>query len=373
MNIIYEGQIPFYQFLNEHSQVIQPLPEWALTKETLINYYQQMVIARQFDTKAIALQRTGQLGTYASSAGCEAIDVVTASLMSEADVLVPYYRNHAMQMIRGMELSDILLYWGGDERGNSSPAQREDFPNCVPIATQCLHACGVASAIKIRAQQRATVCMLGDGATSKGDFLEALNVAGVWQLPVVFIINNNQWAISVPRSLQSIALTLAQKALGAGIRGEQVDGNDVIALHQSVASALQRAREGKGPTLIEAVSYRLSDHTTADDATRYRHPDALKTAWEKEPIKRLRNYLHAQGWWQEHNETEWQHQTATLIQASVEQYLDTPPQPVSAMFDYLFADLPEHLVKQRDIAVSRDSGESSCNSNSSGNDREAAS
>ncbi|WP_372741785.1 pyruvate dehydrogenase (acetyl-transferring) E1 component subunit alpha [Neptunomonas sp.] len=353
MNISYEGQITFSQFINEHSQVITPLPEWAQVDKTLIEYYKLMVIARQFDNKAIALQRTGQLGTYASSSGCEAVDVVTASLMSKEDVLVPYYRNHAMQMIRGMKLSDILLYWGGDERGNSSAAQGEDLPNCVPIATQCLHACGIASAIKIRDQQRATVCMLGDGATSKGDFLEALNVAGVWQLPVVFIINNNQWAISVPRSLQSIAPTLAQKAIGAGIRGEQVDGNDVVALHQSVEQALQRARDDKGPTLIEAVSYRLSDHTTADDATRYRSPEALKSGWEKEPIKRLRDYLHAQGWWQEKNETEWLQQATQQIQEAVDEYLDTPAQPVSSIFDYLYAELPAQLSKQRDIAVSR--------------------
>lgn len=353
MNISYEGKIPFYQYINEHSEVVSPLPEWALADETLVRYYQQMVIARQFDNKAIALQRTGQLGTYASSAGCEAIDVVTASLMHKEDVLVPYYRNHAMQMVRGMKLSEVLLYWGGDERGNSSPAQGEDFPNCVPIATQCLHACGIASAIKIRDQQRATVSMLGDGATSKGDFMEALNVAGVWQLPVVFIINNNQWAISVPRALQSIAPTLAQKALGAGIRGEQVDGNDVVAIHQSVEQALIRAREGKGPTLIEAVSYRLSDHTTADDATRYRHPDALKTGWDKEPIKRLRDYLHAQGWWNESNETQWLQHSTALIQEAVDQYLATPPQPVSAMFDYLYSELPLQLKKQREIAISR--------------------
>lgn len=359
MNISYEGSISFTQFINEQSEVVNPLPEWALVDKVLVHYYQQMVIARQFDNKAIALQRTGQLGTYASSAGCEAIDIVTASLMHKEDVLVPYYRNHAMQMVRGMKLSEILLYWGGDERGNSSPAQREDFPNCVPIATQCLHACGIASAIKIRNQQRATVSILGDGATSKGDFMEALNVAGVWQLPVVFIINNNQWAISVPRALQSIAPTLAQKALAAGIRGEQVDGNDVVALHQSVEQALQRAREGKGPTLIEAVSYRLSDHTTADDATRYRHPDALKMGWDKEPIKRLRNYLHGQGWWHESDETQWLQHSSALIQDAVDQYLDTPPQPVSSMFDYLYAELPLQLQKQREAAISRSEKEAS--------------
>lgn len=355
MKTVYEGNITFSQYLDERSQVVEPLPEWALHSQPLTDYYKGMVLARQFDNKAIALQRTGQLGTYASLAGSEAIDVVTASLMSPSDVLVPYYRNHIMQHIRGMSLSDVLLYWGGDERGNSAEAQRQDLPNCVPIATQCLHACGIASAIKIRQQDKAVICMQGDGATSKGDFMEALNVAGVWQLPVVFIINNNQWAISVPRSLQSVAPTLAQKALGAGIRGEQVDGNDAIALHQSIELALKRAREGKGPTLIEAISYRLSDHTTADDATRYRDPEALKSAWDKEPIKRLRNFLHQQNWWNEADETALQKEVSQAVQSAVDEYLNTPAQSISTIFDYLYETLPNALQSQRSLALARES------------------
>lgn len=357
MKTVYEGKISFSRFLDQQGQPEQPLPEWAKKADTLVDYYQEMVAARQFDTKAIALQRTGQLGTYASSAGCEAIDVVTAKRMTKDDVLVPYYRNHAMQIIRGMHPSEVLLYWGGDERGNSSAAQGQDLPNCVPIATQCLHACGIASAIKLRDEARAVVCLLGDGATSKGDFLEALNVAGIWQLPVVLIINNNQWAISVPRTLQTIAPTLAQKALGAGIRGEQVDGNDVIAMHEAVERALMRARDDKGPTLIEAISYRLSDHTTADDATRYRAPDALKAGWEREPIGRLRRFLHQQGWWDEAQETACQQAASARVQEAVDRYLATPPQSISTIFEHLYADMPASLQKQRDRAVAAEQEE----------------
>jgi pyruvate dehydrogenase E1 component alpha subunit len=312
-----------------------------------------MVLARQFDTKAIALQRTGQMGTYASLLGSEAIDVSVGLSMSSEDVLVPYYRNHACQIIRGMPIDEAFLYWGGDERGNASAAMQKDFPNAVPIATQSLHACGVATAMKVRNQKRATITLIGDGGTSKGDFMEALNIAGVWQLPVVFIINNNQWAISVPRKIQTAATQLADKAVAAGIPGMQVDGNDVIAMREAVDSALQRAYEGKGPTLIEAVSYRLSDHTTADDATRYRSNDELKEAWEREPIKRLRNFMVLSQFWDENKEQALLQEINQLIQQAADDYLTRGLQPVESMFDYLYAELPDHLIEQRDWAIVR--------------------
>jgi 2-oxoisovalerate dehydrogenase E1 component alpha subunit len=353
MTIAYQGEIHFSRFLDASGQPVTPLPDWAEQPDTLVRYYRQMTLARQFDSKAIALQRTGQLGTYPSMLGGEAIDIPTAALMHAEDVLIPYYRNHAMQVMRGIEWRDVLLYWGGDERGSANPAQPQDLPNCVPIATQCLHACGVAAAFRIRHEKRVAVTLCGDGATSKGDFLEALNIAGVWQLPLVMVINNNQWAISVPRAMQCGAPTLAQKAIGAGIRGEQVDGNDVIAVHQAVALALERARAGKGPSLIEAISYRLSDHTTADDATRYRSQDELKAAWENEPVKRLRTYLHSRGWWDERLETAWQEEVSGIIAQAVDDYLATPASPVSALFDHLYAELPPQLAEQREQASQR--------------------
>ncbi|MDO6564426.1 pyruvate dehydrogenase (acetyl-transferring) E1 component subunit alpha [Amphritea sp. 1_MG-2023] len=351
METIYQAHINLSRFLSADGQALQALPSWTETPETLVRYYRNMVLARQLDNKIIALQRTGQMGTYASLLGAEAIEIVLGDLMQTSDVLVPYYRNHALQMLRGLSLADMLSYWGGDERGNAAPAMGEDFPNAVPIATQALHATGVATAIKIRGEKRAVVTVCGDGATSKGDFLEALNIAGVWQLPVIFMVNNNQWAISVPRALQCAAPTLAQKAIGAGIRGEQVDGNDVIALHQSISRALQHAREGKGPTLIEAISYRLSDHTTADDATRYRRHDELKSAWEREPIKRLQTFLHQQGWWDEEQESAWQTETRQMIQQGIDQYLQQSDQPVEQLIDFLYAELPDALKPQRERLI----------------------
>lgn len=351
MATVYEAKIDYSCFLNPDGSTHQTLPDWTQQPEILQSYYRNMVLARQLDTKIIALQRTGQMGTYASLLGSEAIDAVCGALMAKDDVLVPYYRNHALQVLRGLKISEMLSYWGGDERGNSAPAMAQDFPNAVPIATQALHATGVATAFKIRGEKRVAVTHCGDGATSKGDFMEALNVAGAWQLPVLFLVNNNQWAISVPRSIQCGAETLAQKAIGAGIRGSQVDGNDVIALHEAINEALKHAREGKGATLIEAISYRLSDHTTADDATRYRDNDELKEAWEREPIKRLQTFLHQQGWWDEVQEKAWQDEVAQIIQNSVDEYLKMPDQPVENMIDFLYAELPDALQEQRERII----------------------
>jgi pyruvate dehydrogenase E1 component alpha subunit len=256
-------ELPYTRFLSPDGQLLDELPAWAGDFNLLTRLYRQMVLTRLFDQKAVALQRTGRIGTYAPTLGQEAIGVAVGSVMHAEDVLIPYYRDTAVQLMRGVRMEEILLYWGGDERGSdfAEPAVAQDFPICVPIATQALHACGVASAFKIRGEHRVAVTTCGDGATSKGDFLEALNVAGAWQLPVVFVVNNNQWAISVPRRIQCGAPTLAQKAIGAGFHGEQVDGNDMLAVYDRVHVALERARHGKGPVLLECLSYRLSATT----------------------------------------------------------------------------------------------------------------
>jgi pyruvate dehydrogenase E1 component alpha subunit len=192
---------------------------------------------------------------------------------------------------------------------------------------------------------------MGDGATSKGDFYEGLNAAGAWQLPLVLLVTNNQWAISVPRRLQSHAQTLAQKAISAGVEGLQIDGNDVIAVRHAVDEALARARAGKGPTLIEALTYRLSDHTTADDATRYRSPDELAEAWKQEPLLRLRSYLTSCGAWDKAREDELLRECNDEVQAAAQAYLDTPAPGPEQMFDHLYARLPAALQRQRAAAV----------------------
>ncbi len=336
----------YRQYLTADGEIKQPLPLWSHNNTLLLDCYKTMVLTRLFDAKCVALQRTGQLGTYPSCLGQEAIGTAIGKAMHSEDVFVPYYRDQATQISRGVRLKEILLYWGGDERGSDFAGPRQDLPNCIPIATQCCHAAGLASAFKIRHQKRVAVCTLGDGASSKGDFLESLNLAGIWQLPAVFVINNNQWAISVPRHLQCGATRLADKALGAGVDSISVDGNDLLAVYEAVKQACDKARSGKGATLIEALSYRLSDHTTADDADRYRSREELNQAWQREPIKRLQNYLHSVAQWDEQHEQALIDNCQHLIDQAVDDYLSTPPLPPESMFEHLYAELPVPLLEQ---------------------------
>ncbi len=323
------------------------LPAFANDIDTLSDLYRAMVLTRTFDAKAVALQRTGQLGTFASSLGQEAVAVGIAAAMQPDDILVPSFREQGAMFMRGVDPAELLLYWGGDERGSDFAANRHDFPICVPIGTQAPHATGVALAIQLRGQPRVCVCVIGDGATSRGDVYEAMNFAGVRRLPVVFVVNNNQWAISVPRSAQSAAATLAQKAIAAGFSGEQVDGNDVIAVRAVMAEAIDRAREGGGPTLIEALTYRLADHTTADDARRYRSDADVSEQWKLEPVARLREFLVANGRWSREQEEHLLADCVERIDAAVDRYTARAPMAPTSMFDHLHAVLPSAYRPQR--------------------------
>lgn len=324
-----------------------PLPRWADDRDQLLALYRAMVRTRAFDARAVALQRTGQLGTFPSSLGQEAVGVGTAAAMTARDVLVPSFREQGAQLWRGVTMTELLLYWGGDERGSAFAGPREDFPISVPVGSHAPHAAGVALAFQLRGEDRVAVCVLGDGATSKGDVYEALNLAGVRRLPLVTVVGNNQWAISVPRSAQTAARTLAQKAVAVGIPGEQVDGNDVVAVRDRVGLAVERARAGAGPTLIEAVTYRLADHTTSDDATRYRPTTEVAAAWKREPLARLRALLEVRGWWTGDDEEALLDEVNRQVDAAVDEYLAIPAQPATAMFDHLHADLPASLEASR--------------------------
>ncbi|MCC6887481.1 MAG: pyruvate dehydrogenase (acetyl-transferring) E1 component subunit alpha [Hyphomicrobiales bacterium] len=316
--------------------------------ELLCSLYRGMVLLRAFDHKAVALQRTGRLGTYAVSLGQEAVSIGVASAMRDSDVLLPSYRENGALLWRGMKMEEILLFWGGDERGNIASNPAHDFPYCIPVGSQAPHAAGVAYAFKLRKEPRVAVCFFGDGATSKGDVWEAMNFAGVKELPVVFVAVNNQWAISVPLDLQTASATLAQKAIAAGFTGEQVDGNDIIAVHVAAREAIERARTGGGPTLLEAVTYRLSDHTTADDASRYRSSEEVQARWKEEPIARLRAYLVGRGAWGKSQEEALAGECQNEIETAVERYLQRAPPEPATMFDHLYARLPKCYVAQRD-------------------------
>jgi 2-oxoisovalerate dehydrogenase E1 component alpha subunit len=350
MKTVAEFKIHYRQILDPAGAAVAPLPHFAEDTAEILRMYRAMTLVRVFDAKAVNLQRTGQLGTYPSCLGHEAAHIGIGAAMRPEDVLAPVYREFGTQLWRGVTMTEILTYWGGDERGNDFAVPRQDFAWCVPIATQTLHAAGAAMAFKILKQPRCALAYIGDGGTSEGAFYEALNVAGARALPVVFVIVNNGWAISVPVSAQTAAHTLAQKAVAAGIPGVQVDGNDVFAVRDVVGKALEAARHGAGPTLIEALTYRLSDHTTSDDASRYRSPREVKEAWALEPLLRLRQFLVARGDWNDAKESALLEECTVQVEAAVGEYLGCAKPTTDAMFEHLFAALPAHLHEQRLIA-----------------------
>jgi 2-oxoisovalerate dehydrogenase E1 component alpha subunit len=338
--------IPYRQILDETGNLLENLPSFV-SKDLIKKIYYMLCLTRSFDTKAIALQRTGKLGTYPSVLGQEAIGVAIGAAMHKDDVFCPYYREQGAQLWRGTSMEEILSFWGGDEAGSNFKHARNDFPICIPIGSQTLHAAGVAAAMKIQNKKTAVLVAIGDGGTSRGDFYESLNVAGVWKLPLVYVINNNQWAISVPRSDQTAAKTLAQKGIAAGIKNcMQVDGNDVFTLQAEIQLALNRAYNGEGPSVIEAITYRMSDHTTADDASRYRNAAEMQQYASKDPITRLKKYMLVANIWDAGQEENLRNKIAAEVNQAVENYLAKPKRSPSSMFDYLYAKLPKSLKAQ---------------------------
>jgi pyruvate dehydrogenase E1 component alpha subunit len=338
-------------FLDADGSVHGELPDFARDRAEVVTLYQAMLLTRFFDEKAVALQRTGRLGTFASSLGQEAVSVGVASAMGSDDVLVPSFRDQGAQLWRGVSMEELLLYWGGDERGSDFSGPRDDFPVNIPVASHVLHAAGVALAFKLRGERRSAVCLFGDGATSKGDFYEGLNLAGIWRLPAVFVITNNRWAISVPREAQTAAATLAQKAIAAGMEGVQVDGNDVFAVRHVVEAAL--ARTASAPTLIEALTYRLADHTTADDASRYRDDTQTSRHWQQEPVSRLKRYLSEHFDWSKQEEEALLQGARERVEESARRYLETQALSATAMFDHLYQELPKEVAIQRAEVAAR--------------------
>lgn len=347
MTTVASFQIDCLRFIGPDGKPVADLPAFADDREAMVSLYRWMVLTRTFDNRAIALQRTGRMGTYASSAGQEAVAVGVAGAMAPDDVLLPSFREHGAQLVRGVTMKELFLYWGGDERGSDFAGPRLDFPVCVPVGSHAPHAAGVALAFKLRGEKRAAVGIFGDGATSKGDVYEAMNLAGAWMLPAVFVVSNNQWAISVPRSAQTAAQTLAQKAVAAGFEGLQVDGNDIVAVRQAMGVALEKAYAGSGPTLIEGLTYRLGDHTTVDDASRYRDDEEVGRHWKEEPIARTRAFLTDAHTWTREEEEALIAECGRLVEASAEEYLAVEPEQPGAVFDWLYDELPTAYARQR--------------------------
>jgi pyruvate dehydrogenase E1 component alpha subunit len=350
--ILREFKIESLQILDEAGQVDRAL--WpGLDEKEIKGFYEAMILIRTFDEKALNLQREGRLGTYASVQGQEATQVGSVAALQSSDWVFPAFREPGVSILRGLPMKMIYQYWSGDERGSAIPEGQRDFPIAIPVGTHIPHAVGAAWAAQYKGDPIGVITYFGDGATSKGDFHEGLNFAGVFRLPIVFLCQNNHWAISVPLSRQTAAATLAQKAIAYGFDGIQVDGNDVFAVYTAVKTAMEKARRGEGPTLIESFTYRLSDHTTADDAARYRSAEELADWKKKDPIVRLRKFLEREYRWSEEDERKLREQAKERVAAAVREFESTPAPDPEGMFEYLFASLSPELIRQREILKKR--------------------
>ncbi|MFW5939314.1 MAG: pyruvate dehydrogenase (acetyl-transferring) E1 component subunit alpha [Halolamina sp.] len=342
------------QVLDEDGTLVGDPPD--VDEATLLDIYRDMKLARHFDERAVSLQRQGRMGTYPPLSGQEGAQIGSAHALAEDDWMVPSYREHGAAVVRGLPLKKTLLYWMGYEAGNEVAEDTNILPVAVPIASQIPHAAGLAWSWKLQGEEnRAGICYFGDGATSEGDFHEGLNFAGVYDVPMVFFCNNNQWAISVPRERQTASETLAQKAEAYGFEGVQVDGMDPLAVYKVTKEALEKARnpdEGQlRPTMIEAVQYRFGAHTTADDPTVYRDDDEVERWKAKDPIPRLETFLRSEGLLDDDAVEEIEAEVESRVDEAIDAAESEPRPAPEEMFEHVYAELPPELQAQRDAFV----------------------
>ncbi len=349
-NIIGKFEVPYLQILDERGKINSKLMP-SIPKNVLTEMYKSLVLTRAFDDKALKLQRQGRLGTYAPMRGQEACQIGSAFALQKDDWVFPAFRENGVFMIRGVPAHMLFQYWAGDERGMRIPNGINILPVSITVGAHLPHAAGAAMAFKHQGLKNAAVVYFGDGATSEGDFHEAMNFAGVFKAPCVFICENNQWAISVPVKEQTASATIAQKAIAYGFFGIQVDGNDVFAVYRATLEALERARRGDGPTLIECFTYRLTDHTTSDDAKKYRSEDEVRDWETKDPLPRFENYLLNEKILNPVIIQKIKIDAEQLIEREVKVAESMTPQPPTEMFDYIFASRTPELDEQRAIAA----------------------
>ncbi|MEN3356951.1 MAG: pyruvate dehydrogenase component alpha subunit [Mycobacteriales bacterium] len=313
--------------------------------------YRAMTVARVFDRRGSALQRQGRLATYAPFEGQEAAQIGSVAALRPDDWLVATYRDAAAMWSQGYPMELLIAGRTGHEGGGAPPESVNVLPPSITVGAHMLHAVGLAWAERYRRSDRVALTMFGDGATSEGDFHEAMNFAGVYRVGCVFLCQNNGWAISLPTERQTAAATLADKAIGYGMPGVRVDGNDVLAVYEATEAAVLRARGGDGPTLIEAVTYRVGPHTTADDPGRYRAEEQTEAWRQRDPIDRLRRYLAGRGEWSRPWQDELEREAAGLVDAAVTAAEALPAFTAGEIFDATFAELPPLLAEQRGWAT----------------------
>lgn len=344
-------KIEYLSILDENAKVDAELDP-KLSDGDLKTMYRFMLLARRTDERLLLMQRQGRIGTFPQSTGHEAVSMGATFTIGKADWQVPAYRELAGMLYRGWAIENFMLYWGGFEEGACMPPGVNDLPICVPIATQLLHAVGIGMAMGIRGEKNVVLAFFGDGASSEGDCHEALNFAAVFSAPVVFVCMNNQYAISVPLSKQMKSETIAQRAVAYGMPGIRVDGNDVLAVYAATKEAVERARNGGGPTLVEGLTYRLTPHTTADDPKKYRSDEEYNLWLNREPLKRFRKYLESKGLLNKDEEVRLEAEMDAQIKQAMERTEaliknDDLRNPMT-MFDYLYGDIPPVLQDQKD-------------------------
>jgi len=336
--VVKEFRVEYLQILDENGHADDSLMP-KLSDDEIKIIYETMVLVRTFDQKAFNMQRQGRIGTYIQFKGQEACQVGCPLALKDDDWIFPMYRDSGMLIVRKQPIMQVLQYWSGDERGQKAPEGVNNFPISIPVGTQTPHAMGAAWGAKLRKTKQVAVASLGDGATSRGDFHDALNFAGVFQLPAIFLCQNNQFAISVPVEKQTHSSTIAQKAIAYGISGIQVDGNDVFAVYRAVKNAADKARKGQGPTLIECVTYRLADHSTSDDAKRYRTDEEHRKWEKKDPVDRLEKFLRKKGLLDDKYKEKVLQGVKDKIEEEVEKYEEIKDPDPKDMFKYVFKEL----------------------------------
>lgn len=318
-----------------------------LKPEEMLKLYRQMQLARIADKKAIALQRQGRMGTYAPQSGQEASQAGSVYYLKPEDWIVPSYRELTAVVARGVPLRYPFLYWMGNEWGCHFPEGFNILPFSIPISTQLLHAVGIAWGMKLQKKPGVVITYCGDGGTSEGDFHEAMNFAGVFKTPAIFFVQNNQFAISLPRKQQTASKTIAQKAVAYGFSGIQIDGMDIFAVLAASNEAISRARSGEGPFLIEAVNYRYGPHTTADDPTKYRSDEEIKPWLDKDPLIRYTVYLRSKGIITGELEKQIEEELTLEVEKEVAEAEGWKPYRPEEVFDYTYGLLTDELDKQK--------------------------
>lgn len=354
---VFTKSIENVSILDEHGSFDEKLGKGLIPDADLVRLYEHMSVCRVYDEVAFKLQRSGRMGTYPENRGQEATSLGAAYALNGDDWLVPCYRENAGLFWRGLPMEYVLLHWMGDERGNQIPEGLCIMPLAIPIGTQMLHAAGLAWAAKYQKQKRLACTFFGDGATSEGDFHEAANFAANLDLPVIFFCQNNGWAISVPTKIQCSAPTIAQRGLAYGMDCIQCDGNDIFAVVYCVKEAAKRAREGGRPTFIEALTYRLGDHTTADDARRYRDAAEVEAWKNRDPLIRLRNYVIKKKLWDDKKQEKLEKRAHEEVAAAVKRAEEIAAPISTDMFDSMYAELNEDLQLQRETMETHSLGE----------------